>query len=389
MKICVLANHAWPHVGGCEKVIHELAKRWVSRHGHEVVVDAESNRHQEDRTWEGVLYSGSADALLNGPDVYLKYALSYFDVVLVYSDRYAGWKRIVCRAEEISAEKYLVPLGMYATEASESLRDEFSEKRQHFRVITHNESYDDTRLCDRLGIPYTVIPNGASPEEFVPTKTREELRKIYGIDTEFMLLYVGNFFPGKGQEHLLQIAGQLRRTRKDVTTVFVANSSTIPMIRHLTSAFRQAVKLRDTPVRLLEDLPRQDVVNAFCSADLFVLPSQKEVAPVCLVESMAAGLPWVSLDVGNVRELQGGWVYHGVRPNEKGMMQYTPDVHAGMARFIDELLGMPSERGMMGRQGRNAVGLTFNWDAIADRYEKLFQGKPEEVPGAASLNWNT
>ena len=62
---------------------------------------------------------------------------------------------------------------------------------------------------------------------------------------------------------------------------------------------------------LLADPPRDQVVEAYWDADLFVFCSMVECSPLVLFEAMAAGLPFVSLDVGNAAEI-AAWSGAGV-----------------------------------------------------------------------------
>src|SRR5690606_22160758 len=54
---------------------------------------------------------------------------------------------------------------------------------------------------------------------------------------------------------------------------------------------------------LLTDLPRDDLVDAYKTADLFVFASNIEYSPLVLFEAAAAGTPFLSVPVGNAEEI--------------------------------------------------------------------------------------
>jgi glycosyltransferase involved in cell wall biosynthesis len=113
----------------------------------------------------------------------------------------------------------------------------------------------------------------------------------------------------------------------------------------------------DRRLVMLQGLPREEIVAAFLDADLFLLTSAFEVAPLVLVEAMAAGVPFVSYDVGNARALAGGVVVKGPRE---------------MAAAVRDLVGDDERRGALGRAGREVQRQALDWETIVDRYEALY-----------------
>lgn len=88
-----------------------------------------------------------------------------------------------------------------------------------------------------------------------------------------------------------------------------------------------------------------------------LLVSTWEAFPLVILEAMAAGTPWVSLDVGNVRELSGGYVVENVEQ---------------MSRRVNELLEDKCERNRVGEAGRAEVEQKYCWNKIVSRYEDLY-----------------
>jgi glycosyltransferase involved in cell wall biosynthesis len=98
-----------------------------------------------------------------------------------------------------------------------------------------------------------------------------------------------------------------------------------------------------------------------------------ECSPLVLFEAMAAGLPFVSLDVGNAREIAawggGGEIVESTR-DVTGRV--TAPVGA-VAGAVDGLLNDHGLRRQMGEASREAWQQEFTWEEIAGRYAALYE----------------
>lgn len=133
---------------------------------------------------------------------------------------------------------------------------------------------------------------------------------------------------------------------------------------------------------LLVNLPRPEVVQAFLCADLFVFASNIEYSPLVLYEAAAAGLPFVTVPVGNSEEIarwtEGGWLC----PAPVDRWGYTRVRPADLARHMGQALVDPSRLAGLRQAGRANWQERFTWDAISDRYEAILTatGEPAPVP---------
>jgi glycosyltransferase involved in cell wall biosynthesis len=123
---------------------------------------------------------------------------------------------------------------------------------------------------------------------------------------------------------------------------------------------------------LMLDPPRDEVVAAYRAADLFVFASEVEASPLVLYEANAAGTAFVSGPAGNAAEIArwtgGGVVVPG--PRRRRRVRVSP---RRLARAVDELLADSSRRAELGERGRRAWRESFTWDAVASRYERLYE----------------
>jgi glycosyltransferase involved in cell wall biosynthesis len=184
-------------------------------------------------------------------------------------------------------------------------------------------------------------------------------------------LTVGGHTGLKG--HAQSIAA-LRSLRDPATLAIVGNQPTgrgcLPLCRARATFTRVVGAGRRV---LLLDPPRAQVLDAYADADVFVFCSMVECSPIVLFEAMAAGLPFVSVDVGNAAEIaewSGAGVVVEAPRREDGLVEADPQA---VASAVDELLRDPERRRAMGAAGRRAWEERFTWDAIAGRYEALYE----------------
>lgn len=106
-----------------------------------------------------------------------------------------------------------------------------------------------------------------------------------------------------------------------------------------------------------------DVRQFFWEADLFVLASDSEGAPLVLLEAMACGVPWVSTRWGPAAELPDGECGLAVPVG-------SPDC---MAEAIAQLLRDPERRRLMGQRARTLAEQRYGEQTYIQRHLELLQ----------------
>jgi glycosyltransferase involved in cell wall biosynthesis len=128
-----------------------------------------------------------------------------------------------------------------------------------------------------------------------------------------------------------------------------------------------------------------DVRPFLWSADVFVLASDDEGAPLALLEGMACGLPYVSTAWGPAAILP---------PGECGLVvpPHSPDL---LAAAMAALIGNPKACRQMGLQARRRVERDFREDSYVERHLELIRkieqsetnhGGSEPLPEVAEVD---
>jgi glycosyltransferase involved in cell wall biosynthesis len=221
----------------------------------------------------------------------------------------------------------------------------------------------EASYCTRFNLPIPpVITNGVDMEAW--TRPRLELRSAWGVGNKLWVTNVSNHSPVKNHGLFFDLASCLRYL--NVHWMLIAG--TYPMGRWGLGRFgisggcayqcrlRSALSLGTVDLRV--NRPREEVVSAIKEADLMVSTSGKEANSLALLESMAAGVPWVSFDVGSARENAGGLIVRDL--NE-------------MRAAVVELSRNARLRRKLGDAGRAQIAQKHNWGTIVDQYEQLYK----------------
>lgn len=411
MRILFGCEFYAPLAGGVQHSMRQVAERLVSR-GHQVTVATSALTARDFKSLNGVqieefAITGNLAGGMSGEiDRYHDYVLnSNYDVMMIKSVEQWTFDALWPVLDRMRMQKVLIPVGMprlyepaYADYYSRV--PDILAKFDH--LVFHASSYRDTDMAVDHGlINYSVIPNGASEVEF-GVEEDPTFRARHGIqDQSVLLLTVGSFTGLKGHAELSK-AFSLMDLDPGVRATLILNGNTLPFWRNglaglwnkfrsndLRTATRKAYAMAMGRVgdRLIStgkkqdlnkqvivaNLPRQELIQAYKAADLFVFASYVEYSPNVLYEAVASKTPFLSVPVGNSEEIAewtGGGVICPAPKDAKGYTRVDPAVLAEhMARLIrDEPL-----RKRLGEEGHRRWKERFTWDKISGEYEALFE----------------
>jgi glycosyltransferase involved in cell wall biosynthesis len=371
-----------PSVGGAQEVVRQVSRRLATR-GHEVTVATSRMPERGEAVIDGVrikefdVRGNEVRGIEGDVEGYRRFvAGGEFDVVLTYAAQQWTTDALLPVLDSIRSPTVLAPCGF------SGLRDPayapyFAHLAEDLRafdaLVFHSHGYQDVRFAREAGAErITVIPNAADEREFGGQRPHGSFRQAHGINPNApLLLTVGGHTGMKGHaQAMAALRGSRHRPR--ATLAVVGNT---PIGRGcLPTCNARAVMTRATghPV-VLSNPPREQVLDAYYEADLFVFCSMVECSPLVLFESMAAGLPFVSLDVGNAAEIaewSGAGLIVPSQRRDDGLV--TADTGA-VARAVDKLLADPERRREMGERGRRAWEQRFTWETTTSRYEALYE----------------
>ena len=384
MKILHTVEFYHPSVGGMQEVVKQLSERLV-RLGHEVTVATTRLAGRSDTVANGVrieefAVSGKLATGMTGEvERYRRFVRdSGFDVVTNFAAQQWATDAVITMLDEIEAKKVFVPTG-FSELYHPRFREYFASMRQWLTRYDMNvflsDDYRDINFARDCGVKkITVIPNGASEDEFLP-EAEVDIRTMLGIPRDhFLVVHVGSHTGLKGHAEAIRIFG--RAPIRNATLLVAANdvrggcASACTIKRVLFNAWPG--RLADGKRLLVTSLLRQETVAAYKSADLFLFPSTIECSPLVLFECMASRTPFLTTDVGNAKEIihwSGGGMLLPTRKDAKG---YSRADVRGSAAHLGEACGDPAGRERMANQGFAAWRERFTWGKIAGAYEELY-----------------
>ncbi len=169
------------------------------------------------------------------------------------------------------------------------------------------------------------------------------------------VLFVGWILQAKGVRELLAAARGLPGAR--FTLVGAPQQDFLESIRGELEAQRDHL-------RILAPRPREQVLELYRRADVFVLPTWREGFPAVVLEAMAAGLPVVATPVGAIPDL--------VKDGEEGLLVPPRDPLA-LEGAIRRLTESPQLRQSMGGRARARVEAHFSLEAVIDQLDGVYR----------------
>ena len=416
MKILFCCQFYAPSVGGVQEVIRQLSEHLTQR-GHEVTVattalsERKSNYLNDvcirEFSVQGNLVTGLSGEITSYQHFIIN---SEFDVMLVYAAQQWTFDALWAILDDIPYPVIFVPCGFSGLYESRyvnyfsslaRLLDKFS------CFIFHASSYRDVDFILSHGNHRCeVISNAADKKEF-DTAFDPTFRESMGIpEDSFVFLTVGSLTGMKGHEEIVAAFERINlKTHTHATLILNGNNihNSIEkegFIRKLLGVFKtyglkvgfkhvlqkilkNSYSLKSRVARinaqqqnkqiLMTNLDRTHLVQAFFSGDLFVFASKIEYSPLVLFESATAGLPFLSVDVGNAKEI-AEWTGAGVIcPSEKDKRGYSKVDVKVLAEHMEKLMECSDKRKSMGELGKKRCSERYTWSHVSLQYEDVFR----------------
>jgi L-malate glycosyltransferase len=385
MKIYHAVESYYPSIGGMQEVVKQLSERMASM-GHEVVVLTRVHSQRNFSQLNGVeivefkIEGNPFEANSLEEKRYVDFLLQLQgDVITFFAAQQWATNLALPVLKQINLKKVSVPTGY-----SGLFRAEFSEYFRQMKQWIHDydmnvylsNDYRDINFARENGVVnIELIPNGAALNEF-DKDPGIDIRKHFGIPAHHkILLHVGSYTGRKGHKEAIQLF--LNCGVKDCTLLMIGNDTSYfkrrtifkypQLLMQCFFSFFTSRKI------LMVEANRQTTVSAYFQSDLFFFPSQVECSPIVLFEAAAAGLPFLSTDVGNaveIAEWTGGGEIMSTWKDENGFS------YPRKKETITQLLSLLKDDNRLHQyatSGRKSWREKFTWEAITEQYLKLYQ----------------
>ena len=299
------------------------------------------------------------------PDLVLTYNWGTFDMLL--AARTLGFHRIVHHEDGFDADE------------AESFKQRRILARRAVLPGVHRVIVPSDRLRDiaeRLWkVPaerLTLIRNGIRLDAHPLADGNPELRRELGIPADAPVVgAVGRLSPEKRFDRLLEACAAL----DGVHALIVGEGEGRAQLEERAARPDLAGRVHLTGYQA--DPPR-----FYRAMDVFAITSDTEQMPVCLLEAMAAGLPVVSTDVGDIRPVLPAEQADGLVPLAG---EATANAFAGA---LARLLAEPGHRQRLGRLNRRRVEERYTFDTMLASYREVYHsalcaGGEELLPEAS------
>ncbi len=203
-----------------------------------------------------------------------------------------------------------------------------------------------------------VIPNGVDAIQFSPSARlalRAQARSRRAIqETDFVILLIGNDWRVKGLETVLRAVSTVR----EIPILVIAAGDDSP------DFFRETAKSLGIFERCRFESSREDVLDFYAAADLYVSPSREDSFGLPVAEAMACGLPVITSLCAGVAAL--------IRDGVDGFVLRQLDDCEELARMLQRLHVDEVLRRSVGAAAANAAQ-DWTWDRNAAEVWQLLK----------------
>ena len=362
MRIALVSEFYYPHLGGMTEHVHNLAAR-LREWGHEAVI-VTSRVAGDNRERRGVRYIGRSRRIyMNGSFARLTTGMRLsarmakllrderIDIVHVHGGL-AGTLPIL-------APRVASRLGIPSVATFHS----WFPKSVAYRTLKRPLQRDLDLLSARIAVSepvvwalsryfradWEVIPNGVDVEVFQPRARR------LSVSNHPRLLFLGRLDPRNGLDTILAAMPRILERHPAAELVVVGDGPLRSMYLRKAEPLGRAVRFVG---QVLEERTAY-----YSHADIYVCPTERASFGITLLEAMACGTPMLVSDIIGFRELvNGGQEARLVPPAE-------PDAWADA---VSDLLDDPRSRLRMAQAGREKAAL-FSWDRVAQQVLEVYE----------------
>ncbi len=250
------------------------------------------------------------------------------------------------------------------------------DSREFILIINHVLKNADVLICnsrntrsiliDKWNVPenkLVVLYPGVDAGYFVPDDRNQEVRSRLSWNTRPVLLTVGRLQKRKGHDLMIRSLPLIQKEFPDVIYSIIGNGKEYEGLKLIT----EELNLGDL-VQFMEEVDEEKKLLCYQQADIFILPNRTvlndiEGFGIVLVEAQSCEIPVVAGDSGGTRET--------MLPGKTGLIIDCTSVES-IAEAIVSLLRQPELRQKMGKEGRQHVLQSLDWEVVIDQAKNVF-----------------
>ncbi len=392
VKVALVTEFYYPHLGGVTEHVHHLARYLTARgHGVRIVTNHVANAPRRADLETVIAPEGSFEVVRIGRGLpiesngsesrvtvgfglerKMRGALEGVDLVHVQSPLFPMLPYL---ALKVARRRGLPTVGTFHTnfDGSAALRAFGPVIRKYSRAIDRGIAVSPSAgrsVADFLSTPPVIIPNGVDVAAWSAGLPRPELFRAEGAGADGggrNIVFLGRLDPRNDVDVLIAAFSRIAHEIPDTRLVLVGDGP------------RRAEYQASVPAALASRVVfagSQASVEArasyLASADVMAFTARIVSHPMALIEGMAAGRAVVAYDIEGVREL--------VTDGREGYKVPVGDADA-LASALVKVLSDDAHRRVMARLARSRA-TAFDWSVIARRIELLYgelvQVEPQE-----------
>lgn len=337
MKILITVQTYYPKKDGVQNVTQYLAEGLVNK-GHEITVitSSENNTLPFNETFNGVN--------IKRVNLYTKFGLSFGDkkgyqeliikeskkcnIMINVCTQNAFTDSIISKIKKIKCKKILYLHGSYDFRINKlcfsSLKSFINKMYKNVRwtlyyklnksniknydkvIQIHDKTYSYGFFQRKYNINADVIENAVNNDFFNSSIDKKFIKPF-----DKYIIYVANYDDNKNQKLAIR-----EFLKSDIDGEYG-----LVLIGSRDNAYRRELlkyekKLRNNynigenskKIKILYNIDRSEISKYVSNADLYLMTSKSEVFPISILESMAAGVPYICTNVGVVKYFLGGIV---------------------------------------------------------------------------------
>lgn len=377
MKILITVEFYYPSIGGAQKVTSEIAEHLAKKNLKVYVATSQIYKNQKKNEIINSVNVRRFDIMGNYVENFIGEKKSYinfltknkFDIILFYAGQQWTFDLALDILKDIKGRKIFCPCG-FSRIKKKSYQGYFLKIAKSInifdKVIFHSNQYQDyfflKKFLQKKRI--SVIPNAADISFLNLKKKIPNDQKIF--------LNVSNFLPGKRQDLSIFISFIISIfVRKKMKFYFVGNlikTNNIKknLIYFIFYYYLTLLKIvfnfifRNKKIIFLENLTRDQIIDIYKKSDYFIFTSRVECSPIVIFEALASGLPFFSLNVGNIEEI--------CKKTKAGICETS---FVKLSFQIIKILNNARKLNKMSKNGISNFKKIYNWNNVVNKYENI------------------